>query len=245
MFVVTPLTGIELKNHLMKKSLTFITALTMISVSPLSVAQQNLFNVPSSDITEHGKIFFQQQFNLSNLSGVANTTIDYGLENELEIGVNIFNVDMYPTNEMRNPYLLANFQKGFTINEHYKIGFGTQTGISPPIHNKTVGIPSFSYFNNQLNLEEYGHYNLGAYHANHAYAGQGDSFGIMAGVEYPLIEKKFHLQGDILTGNNDISVAVLGFVFFLPQNWQLSLGAQLPAPTSNNDYGAVIEFTKL
>lgn len=229
----------------MKKSLTFLTALTITGFSPLSVAQQNLFNVPSSDITEHGKIFFQQQFNLSNLSGASNTTFDYGLENNLEIGLNIFNVDMYPTRELQNPHILANFQKGFTINEHYKIGFGTQTGLTPPIYNKAVEMPSFSYFNNAVHLDHLGNYYLGSYYANHAYAGQGDSFGIMAGVEYPLIEKKFHLQGDILTGNNDISVAVLGFVFFLPRDWQLSFGAQLPSPTSNNDYGAVFEITKL
>ncbi|MDD2863198.1 MAG: hypothetical protein PHC99_00550 [Methylococcales bacterium] len=213
--------------------------------SSLSNAQQNLFNVPSSDITENGTIFFQQQFNLGKSSGVSNTTFDYGLEDNLEIGLNIFNVDLYPTNELRNPFVLANFQKGFTINEHYKIGFGTQTGITPPIHNESIGIPSFSYFNNSLNLEYLGHYYLGGYYANHAYAGAGDSFGIMAGVEYPLIEKKFHLQGDILTGNNDISVAVLGFVIFLPKDWQLSFGAQVPSPTSNNDYGAVFEITKL
>ncbi|MDD5229218.1 MAG: hypothetical protein PHN45_02580 [Methylococcales bacterium] len=217
----------------------------MTSLSFQSLAQQNLFNVPSSDITETGKMFFQQQFNLSNLSGVSNTTFDYGLENDLEIGINIFNVEMYPTGELQNPHVLANFQKGFTINEYYKIGFGTQTGITPPIYNKTIDIPSFSYFNNAVNLGEYGKYNLGVYHANHAYAGEGDSFGLMAGFDYPLIENKLDFQGDILTGNNDISVAVLGFVIFLPKEWQLSFGAQLPSPTSNNDYGAVFEITKL
>lgn len=229
----------------MNTLLKFLTIISVISPIKICFAQQSLFNVPSSDITKTGKFFFQEQINLGKMSGISNTTIDYGLENELEIGFNIFNVDLYPTNEMKNPYVLANFQKGFTINEHYKIGVGTQTGITPPIHNEEIGIPSFSFFNNQLDLGEYGHYNLGAYHANHAYAGEGDSFGMMAGIEYPLLEKQFHLMGDILTGNNDLSVAVLGFVIFLPQNWQLSFGAQLPAPTSDNDYGAVIEFTKL
>lgn len=208
-------------------------------------AQQNLFNIPSSDITEDGKVFFQQQFNLGKLSGVSNTTLDYGLENNLEIGLNVFNVDMYPTNELRNPFVLANFQKGFEINEYYKIGFGTQTGITPPMYNKDVGIPSFSYLINAVTLEHLGNYYLGSYYANHAYAGTGNFFGMMGGIEYPLFEKELHLQGDILTGNNDISVAVLGFVIFLPKDWQLSFGAQLPSPTSHNDYGAVFEITKL
>ncbi|MEI7838921.1 MAG: hypothetical protein WCJ11_00295 [Methylococcaceae bacterium] len=222
-----------------------LTALTIAGFSSLSVAQQNLFNVPSSDITEKGKVFFQQQFNLSNVSGASNTTLDYGLGDELEMGINIFNIDLYPTNELQNPHILANFQKGFTLNEYYKFSFGTQTGFTPPAYNKTIDIPSFSYLNNAVHLEHLGNYYLGMYYANHAYAGEGDSFGVMAGVEYPLIEKKLHLQGDILTGNNAISVAVLGFVIFLPRDWQLSFGAQLPSPTSDNDYGAVFEITKL
>jgi hypothetical protein len=67
----------------------------------------------------------------------------------------------------------------------------------------------------------------------------------MAGVEYPLIANKLHLMGDFISGNSDISVAVIGAVLFLPHQWQLSLGAQVPAPTSNNDYGLVFEITKL
>lgn len=94
-------------------------------------------------------------------------------------------------------------------------------------------------------MEKWGKYYLGGYYANHAYAGTGDSFGIMAGIEYPLIPDKMHLMGDILSGNNAISVAVLGIVFFLPANWQLSFGAQIPSPGSNNEYGAVFEITKI
>jgi hypothetical protein len=52
-------------------------------------------------------------------------------------------------------------------------------------------------------------------------------------------------MGDFISGSSDISVAVLGFVVFLPQHWQISLGAQIPSPNSQNDYGMVFELTKL
>lgn len=211
-----------------------------------SHAQQNLFNVISADITEKEKFFFQQQFNFEYLSGSSNTTIDYGLGNNLEIGVNLFNVDMQSTDGVfENPHLLFNFQKGFNITDNYKISFGTQTGFSPPIHNNDVSLPSFSYVDSALNLNKLGKYYLGAYYANHAYGRSGNTLGIMAGVEYPLIENKFHLMADILSGNSEISVAVLGMVLFLPCNWQLSFGAQLPSPSSHNDYGLVVAITKL
>src|SRR5664279_3491542 len=74
------------------------------------LAQQNLFNAPSSEITENNEIFFQQQFNFSTISGNGNTTLDYGLGNDLEVGINIFNLDLYPTNGyLQNPHLLFNF----------------------------------------------------------------------------------------------------------------------------------------
>lgn len=209
------------------------------------VTQQNLFNVPSSDITEKHKVFFQQQFNLTTAAGNCNTTVDYGLGKGFEVGVNLFNLDFYTPNGVhQNPHLLLNFQKAITISENYKIGLGTQTGLTLPLYHSRIDIPSFSYINNAVDLDHLGKYYLGAYYANHAYAGAGDSFGMMAGVEYPL-SKQMSLMGDILTGNNDLGVSVLGMVFNLPSAWQLSFGAQLPVPGSPNNYGAVLEITKL
>ena len=160
-------------------------------------AQQNLFNVPSSEITEKNKLFFQQQFNVSSVSGTGNTTLDYGLGHDLEIGINLFNLDLYPSNGyLQNPHLLFNFQKGLKVTESYKMSFGTQTGLTPPLYHATIQVPSFSYLNNAVDLNKWGKYYLGAYYANHAYAGPGDSLGIMAGVEFPLL-KNMNLMGDI------------------------------------------------
>ena len=96
-----------------------------------------------------------------------------------------------------------------------------------------------------MDSAKWGKYYLGGYYANAAYAGSGDSFGVMAGIEYPLIPKRLSLMGDIISGNNAIGVAVLGFVLSLPTNWHFSFGAQIPSPGSNNDYGMVVEITKL
>jgi hypothetical protein len=209
-------------------------------------AQQNLFNVPSSDITQKNKFFFQQQFNIGAAAGNSNTTIDYGLGTNLEVGINLFNLDLYPTDSgIHNPHFLLNFQKAFSITESYKMSLGTQTGITPPLYHAKIEVPSFSYLNNAFDLDQWGKYYLGVYYANHAYAGSGNNVGLMAGLEIPLVEGKVHLMGDLMTGNNDISVAVVGAVFYLPSSWQLSFGAQLPAPGSNNDYGMVFEITKL
>ena len=74
----------------MKKIIiTFLFILTSIT----TYAQQNYFNVPSSDITEKNKVFFQHQINISTDVIQNNTTFDFGLGNNYEIGINIIGLN--------------------------------------------------------------------------------------------------------------------------------------------------------
>jgi hypothetical protein len=108
------------------------------------------------------------------------------------------------------------------------------------IEDKQTPIPRFrftpsrllAYLYNAFDLADWGRAYLGAYYANHAYAGPSNNVGLMAGLDVPIMKGKVYLMGNLMTGNNDISVAVVGAVFYLPSNWQLSFGAQLPAPGS-------------
>ena len=85
---------------------------------------------------------------------------------------------------------------------------------------------------------------LGAYQTNVAYAGPGDRVGVLLGTEIPLVKDKLHFMADYISGNSDISVGVIGGVWYLPSKWQISLGAQVPAPRSHNAYGVVLELTR-
>lgn len=62
-------------------------------------SQQNFINVPSVEVTKKHKLFFQQQFNFSQLVQ-SNSTIDYGLGNGFEIGVTILGL-----NKLINSYI--------------------------------------------------------------------------------------------------------------------------------------------
>ncbi len=92
--------------------------------------------------------------------------------------------------------------------------------------------------------EEVGKVYGGAYFANPAYrGGTGDPFGFALGYDIAIIKDRFSLIGDYISGRSGISVAVIGAVAQLTENWQLSLGAQIPIPHSHNAYGAVLELT--
>ena len=215
-----------------------------------AVAQQNLFNVPVPAVAAENKVFFQEQVNISQ-NGGSNTTLDYGLGNNFEVGMNILDVPLYPAFTPLMPGdaaangVLMNMQKVFEPNEFWEIGIGTQQGVSATTGSKRTEYLGFGWFVIEYDTRnKRGRYLAGTYLGNLPYTGAGNSIGWMLGCEYPLIPEKLHLMADWLGGNNKISVAVIGAVVELPDRWQLSLGAQLPSPGSHNDYGMVVELTR-
>ncbi len=223
-----------------------------LTTSPAQ-AQQNLFNVPSGHITDLGNVFFQEQFNFNRPIGSSNTTFDFGLGHGWEVGFNALDFNFYENirplgpGERRqvNPDLLLNAQKTFeVVADLWSIGVGTQIGFNPSRLSRNVQFQNFTWVINGFEFpDEWGKLYFGAYYANVAYAGPGDRFGVLMGIEVPVIKDRFHFQADLITGSRDISVAVVGGVLIFPNKWQLSFGAQLPTPHSGNPYGAVIEFT--
>ncbi len=220
-----------------------------------ALGQQNLFNVPSGQITKPGDLFFQEQLNFARLTGTSNTTIDFGLGHGWEVGFNVLDVALYdrtPATDalagprQRNPDLLLNAQKGFELTEFWDIAFGSQVGFNPARQSRERRFQEFTWAVTSLEVPDqprFGKYYLGVYHSNTAYAGPGERVGIMLGVEIPIIPERLSFQCDYIGGNRDISVAVIGGVYTFRSGWQLSAGVQLPAPRSNNPYGFVLEFT--
>lgn len=212
-------------------------------------AQQNLFNVPSAEITPKNAIFFQQQFNANRSSAQSNTTISYGLGGDAEVGLNVFSLGLFPERAAMSdpapPMFLFNAQKGFDLGETFKLGLGTQVGVTTPDQRNDERLSNFSYLTGVAELpDDRGKLYAGAYFASPAYRGRkGDPVGFMLGYDIPVIKDRFNLMGDYISGTSGISVAVFGGVLQMTENWQLSLGVQVPSPGSHNSYGGVLELT--
>ena len=227
---------------------SYAIAVLVLACAVKCQAQQNLFNVPSAEITRPNEVFFQQQFNL-NTQTQSNTSIAYGVGREYEIGLNFFQLNVVPDSgpdpAPTEPLLLFNAQKGFYLGDHFKLGVGTQIGETVVDRRRDVRMANFNYAVGVGTLGDgksrlYG----GAYQADAAFRGdRGDEFGFMVGYDIPTMIEKVDLVGDYISGTSAISLAVLGAVWDMTENWQLSLGAQLPSPHSGNAYGAVVEFT--
>lgn len=245
----------------MNHRLLLLATLILILFSTIpSKAQQNFFNAPSSEITEKGRLFFQQQINLSNQSPVFNTTLDMGVGKNWEIGVNLIDLIFDPNNHWFQkqdvfpcyPFLTVNVSKKMRITKGISFTLGGQIGQSQS-RNKDFGY--YAYQN--ISFIQKNHdakWVIGSYQANNAYFGYANdfykngnqrpqSFGIQFGYEKMLIHHQLFFQVDGMYGNANMNQIVPGFAYFMSKNWVLSAGVPIKIGYSTITPGMIAELT--
>jgi len=222
-----------------------------------SYAQQNLFNVPSGDLTEKNRGFFQHQINAYK-QFQNNMTFSYGVNKTFEIGCNIYGLtfekqkDQFKiiTNEHDHeqplsPQFLINVQKIISLGKRLKWANGTQTGLSnftipSDTHFTTFNYSEIIYTNIKANIK----YINGVYLSNKVFMGSGNNIGYLGGIEIG-ISPKLKLSADAIVGNNASSVAVIGPCYFISTHVALSGGWQMPFNHHLNSNAVVFELTLL
>ncbi|SFE42653.1 hypothetical protein SAMN04488541_1001150 [Thermoflexibacter ruber] len=252
--MVLQLEGLNKHNQIL--FMRFILFVFIVSASQ-ALAQQNLFNIPSGDITARNKTFYQHQINVYPNKLESKGHFVYGLGKGWDIGANIvgkefnfypdweFNYNDNPQLGALFPYLMFTAQKQFNLSEKFDLNFGTQTGfnLSRKISNKEL-----AFFNYMLGV----YYFMGKksrvvgglYHTNDFFVGEGNNAGVMLGYEVKL-SKRFYLMGDWISGNNIHSVAVIGGMYNASRRIQLCSGLLIPNPENPNPLGIVLEINIL
>jgi hypothetical protein len=240
----------------MKNSYKLLFVFLLISTWPV-LAQQNFFNVPSSDITPAKKIFFQQQINVVPSALQSGTTLCYGLGKNYEVGVNFIGLtyehekNLFPTSSVAPfaPFFVFNAQKKFEINESFSVGNGGQFGFTS---NMNHGI--YLYSNGIYKIEKLGTKIVtGLYYTTDGYFGaesrnffENDTFrkiGLQAGIEQNLWKEKLLFQADFISGKHALGELVLGGAYFISEHWILSAGLQIPTFQSKSTNAFVFELT--
>lgn len=225
------------KSSLMRIKTLLFTFL--IVFAPQLWAQQSLFNVPSSEQTEKGEHFAQEQVNFIPHNLESNFTYDYGLTDHIEVGFNVLGWSDVPRSKGgKSIDTMANAQIFFDVAPQWHIGIGTQLGVS-----QEGDFADYFFLNVRREIfSEKSYVVLGVFDANSAYLEQGHAAWHM-GIEIPIIEDKLNFIADYINGSTSISEAVVGFGVFMNEHLMLSAGSQFPSPQSNNDYGVVFELT--
>lgn len=219
-------------------------------------AQQNLFNIPSGDITNHKKFFYQHQLNVYKNKLESKAHLVYGLGKGWDAGLNIVGKGFYfspnwlvlhndnPSKGAVYPIAMATVQKQFVISHDVQINAGAQVGwnLSNKIQNKELN--HFTYLITSYHINTGSKLVGGFYNTNEMFVGQGNTFGVMGGYELKLA-KKWYIMGDWVSGNNDASVSVLGAMFNATKRLQLCAGWQIPNPNTPKPMGIVLEINIL
>lgn len=226
-----------------------------------ATAQQNLFNIPSGDLTPKGKFFFQHQSNFYSTTNVESKNhLVYGAGKGFEVGVNVINLKMDWRHRANNtefltlntndpmapmkPLVQFTAQKFFFLNKNFKTTIGTQIGTNIARFSTEPHLTHFTY--NTWIYEPRSHvkFVVGPYLSDRRTLGGGNNVGIMAGFELP-VHKKLLIMGDFISGNNSTAVSVLGVNYLISKRVQLCFGGLIPNPNSGNKPGFVFELNLL
>jgi hypothetical protein len=235
------------------KQIAFIFLFVMIAIKT-SKAQQNLFNIPSGDITPKGKFFYQHQINTYKSKFESKGHFVYGLGKGWDVGANLvgmgayFNPNWKPIynndfsqGQALTPTFMATLQKQFSIHEKWALNLGTQSGVNLTGYSEKVQPAYFHYGLVSYQVKSGRKLLIGPYLTNNQYVGSGNIIGIQMGYEWKLTDK-FYLMGDFISGNNESAVLVQGIMYNVSNRVQLCLGYMLPNPNTKKNQAVVFEF---
>jgi hypothetical protein len=235
------------------KRIAFIFLIIILTITKIK-AQQNLFNIPSGDITPKGKFFYQHQINTYSNKFESKGHFVYGLGKGWDVGVNlvgtgayfnpnwkpIFNND-FSRGEALTPTLMATLQKQFSIHEKWALNLGTQSGVNLTVNTENIQPAYFHYGLLSYQVKPGRKLLIGPYLTNNQYVGSGNTLGIQMGYEWKVTDK-FYLMGDFISGNNESAVLVPGIMYNVSNKVQLCLGYMLPNPNTQKNQAIVFEF---
>lgn len=238
-----------MKKFLIRSAFVCFTLIPFLKAT----SQQNLFNIPSGDITPNKKVFFQQQINVTNFQQqAAKSHFVYGLGKGWEIGVNVLNMNFdwnkSPVFRSSAPpaqgtpfYPVGAFtaQKQWKLDDHFVFNVGTQAGtnLSRSIENKRF--THFTYALTQYHSHDKFKFIGGIYNTDRRMVGAGNTTGIILGTEVHL-SKRWLFMADYISGNNKSGVSVFGFTYNVTKQFQLCGGWQLPNNNNNAELQAFV-----
>lgn len=219
-------------------------------------SQQNLFNIPSGDVTKKNKFFYQHQLNLYSTKFESKSHLVYGLGKGWDAGVNVVGktFDVSPVWQFQHnsssshgalyPIVLGTIQKQIQMSDKFDLNVSGQAGanISAKLAHKQLNYfaSCFAVYHIFKGSRIVG----GVYKANNMFVGDGNTLGFIVGYELKL-SKRFYLMGDWISGDNESSVGVLGAMYNIGKRIQVCAGWQLPNAYNSKPMGLVLELNLL
>ncbi|MFM6951823.1 MAG: hypothetical protein ACKOXR_01605 [Bacteroidota bacterium] len=243
--------------HELKKIGLLVVAL----LSGQLFGQQSYFNVPSSEKTPSGSWFFQEQTNVTSRMVNSNWTLDYGLNHNWELGLNVLQLtNDYARQQLKGldrteselrPLVSLNAQKFIALNAHCQLSVAGIAGSDKGINRLQSNIAYWVFSNFRFSSKRL-KWTSGVYSGNSGFIGTSENVvlskfakkvGFHWGYEL-MISPETSLIMDHISGNSNMSMSSIGLACKGDNHWIFSGGVLLPNNHLCQPNGFVIEFTR-
>ena len=224
---------------------SLFVALGLCVVAVPCFAQQTIFNVPSADITEPSKFFFQHQSTVRAVnpgrSWVQTDALGYGVGFNTEADVTVTNISL-PTGH--NEVIGVGFKTALPLfseeakAEEFRATFGEFVPLA--VRDHTVGSWTYAHLSGKIPSWET-RVSVGASLGTKELFGERAKSAIV-GIEQP-INAKWLFQADWFSGHHDLAAVIPGLVYTMDNLSMVSFGYQFPNHSESGKQAAVFEYT--
>jgi hypothetical protein len=204
-----------MKNILRIFTFTFILTIALVTAAN---AQQTIFNVPSTDVLDKGKIYgeLDVSFKPNNQRDVRRFSsfvprVVVGVGGNVEVGLNIVG-NVQPGADATT--LVPTIKYRFYQNEKKDVSVVAGTNVFIPVRNRAYRLGSYSYVNASKTFNEKTRLTAGGYFYSKNVVAPKSRGGAQFGFEHT-VNKKFVIAADYLTGKHANGYFTPG-VFYKP-----------------------------
>lgn len=198
---------------------TFIFLIAIFAANAANTnAQQTIFNVPSTDVLDKGKVYgeLDASFKVNNQRDVQRFSsfvprVVVGLGGSVEIGLNIVG-NIQPGADATA--LVPAIKWRFYQSEKKDVSLVAGTNVYIPVRNRAYNIGSYSYVNASKIFNEKTRLTAGGYFYSKNVVASSSRAGGQFGVEY-MVNNKLVLAADYITGKHANGYFTPG-VFYKP-----------------------------
>ena len=200
----------------MKKYTAIVFGLLFLTLVADSSAQQTIFNVPSTDVLDKGKVYAELDvaFKLNNQCDVRRFSsfvprLVAGVGGNVEVGLNVSG-NIQPGADATT--LVPTVKYRFYQNEKKDVSVVAGTNVFIPVRNRTFNIGSYSYLNASKTFNEKTRLTAGGYFYSKNVVAAKSRAGAQFGFEHT-VNPKFIVAADYLTGKHANGYFTPGFFY--------------------------------
>ncbi len=197
------------------KKLLVIPAIVLLGLilPRVATAQETIFNVPSGDILDKGKVYgeFDFAYRWDASAGGYTPRIVAGIGHKIEIGLNLNGiVSPGPSQTTPTPTIKWKAYDGGSNGWAFMLG----DDVFVPVQNRSYNAGNYFYAEFAKTLKSQTRFTLGGYDFSANAVSSGNKAGGQFGVEQP-INKRLTLAADWFTGNHSLGYFTPGAVIKL------------------------------